>query len=119
MESGEEINLNIESGGGNNGKSGDGFIDRSKVRILLCDNDSKSSQEVFTLLLRCSYQGMYGDSPQLNPFYNFFVFFFFCSFFFLRSCYLCAIFACCDYVYVIFQIPKKKSVVFGVACEKY
>ncbi|RDX58177.1 Two-component response regulator-like APRR1, partial [Mucuna pruriens] len=55
----EEINLNIESGGGgggNNGKSGDGFIDRSKVRILLCDNDSKSSQEVFTLLLGCSYQ---------------------------------------------------------------
>ena len=58
MESGDEINLNIESG--NNGKSGgDGFVDRSKVRILLCDNDSKSSQEVFTLLLRCSYQGMY------------------------------------------------------------
>ncbi|KAH1254672.1 Two-component response regulator-like APRR1 [Glycine max] len=55
MESGDEINLNIESG--NNGKSGgDGFVDRSKVRILLCDNDSKSSQEVFTLLLRCSYQ---------------------------------------------------------------
>ncbi|KAK7411433.1 hypothetical protein VNO78_02866 [Psophocarpus tetragonolobus] len=52
MESGEEINLNIESGG----KGGDGFIDRSKVRILLCDNDSKSSEEVFTLLLRCSYQ---------------------------------------------------------------
>ncbi|KAK7304648.1 hypothetical protein VNO77_42533 [Canavalia gladiata] len=59
MES-EELNLNIETGGvgsgGNNGKSGDGFIDRSKVRILLCDNDSKSSEEVFTLLLRCSYQ---------------------------------------------------------------
>ncbi|KAL2639559.1 hypothetical protein AAZV13_06G178800 [Glycine max] len=53
MESGEEINLNIESGGKS---GGDGFIDRSKVRILLCDNDSKSSQEVFTLLLRCSYQ---------------------------------------------------------------
>jgi len=69
MESGEEINLNIESGGGNNGKSGDGFIDRSKVRILLCDNDSNSSQEVFTLLLGCSYQGMYGYSTQLNPFF--------------------------------------------------
>ncbi|XP_027330125.1 two-component response regulator-like APRR1 [Abrus precatorius] len=58
MES-EGLNLNIESGGGgggNNGKSADGFIDRSKVRILLCDNDSKSSEEVFTLLLRCSYQ---------------------------------------------------------------
>ncbi|KAK9277803.1 hypothetical protein L1049_027359 [Liquidambar formosana] len=43
-------------GGGNNGKSSDGFIDRSKVRILLCDNDGKSSDEVFTLLCKCSYQ---------------------------------------------------------------
>ncbi|XP_021761586.1 two-component response regulator-like APRR1 [Chenopodium quinoa] len=34
----------------------DQFIDRSKVRILLCDNDSKSSQEVFSLLCKCSYQ---------------------------------------------------------------
>lgn len=40
------------------GKSGDGFVDRSKVRILLCDNDSKSSEEVFTLLCKCSYQGI-------------------------------------------------------------
>lgn len=38
-------------------KSGEGFIDRSKVRILLCDKDVKSSQEVFTLLCKCSYQG--------------------------------------------------------------
>nr|GMD45394.1 F-box/kelch-repeat protein At1g57790-like [Ipomoea batatas] len=38
-------------------KTGDGFIDRSKVRILLCDNGSKSSEEVFTLLCKCSYQG--------------------------------------------------------------
>lgn len=57
----EGINLNKESvvvGAGNNSKSGgDGFIDRSKVRILLCDNDVKSSEEVVTLLLRCSYQG--------------------------------------------------------------
>ncbi|MED6182334.1 Tor complex Tor2 interacting protein 1 [Stylosanthes scabra] len=58
----EELNLNRESNnnglGGNNSKGGggDGFIDRSKVRILLCDNDSKSSEEVFTLLIRCSYQ---------------------------------------------------------------
>ena len=59
MES-EDLNLNKDSavGAGNNSKGGDGFIDRSKVRILLCDNDSKSSEEVFTLLLRCSYQGM-------------------------------------------------------------
>ncbi|KFK27896.1 timing of cab expression 1 [Arabis alpina] len=37
-------------------KGGDGFIDRSRVRILLCDNDSKSLGEVFTLLSECSYQ---------------------------------------------------------------
>ncbi|KAL1215070.1 Two-component response regulator-like APRR1 [Cardamine amara subsp. amara] len=37
-------------------KGGDGFIDRSRVRILLCDNDSESLGEVFTLLSQCSYQ---------------------------------------------------------------
>ncbi|KAI3886904.1 hypothetical protein MKX03_019115 [Papaver bracteatum] len=31
-------------------------IDRGKVRILLCDNDSKSCDEVFSLLCKCSYQ---------------------------------------------------------------
>lgn len=59
MES-EGFNLNRETSGGNNGgKIGDGFVDRSKVRILLCDSDVNSSQEVVTLLLRCCYQGMY------------------------------------------------------------
>ncbi|KAK6925048.1 Signal transduction response regulator, receiver domain [Dillenia turbinata] len=38
------------------GKSSDAFIDRSKVRILLCDNDSNSLEEVFNLLCKCSYQ---------------------------------------------------------------
>ena len=61
MES-EDLYLNKDSAAaaaaaGNNSRSGDGFIDRSKVRILLCDSDAKSSEEVFTLLLRCSYQG--------------------------------------------------------------
>ncbi|KAI3463937.1 hypothetical protein Pfo_020600 [Paulownia fortunei] len=46
------------------GKSGDGFIDRSKVRILLCDNDEKSSEEVFTLLCKCSYQVTSVKSPR-------------------------------------------------------
>lgn len=46
---------NDEIGPGN-AKSNDPFIDRSKVRILLCDNDSKSSREVFELLCKCSYQ---------------------------------------------------------------
>lgn len=50
-------------GGAGHSKSGDSFIDRSNVRILLCDNDSKSSDEVFTLLCRCSYQG--------KPFFSF------------------------------------------------
>lgn len=75
-----ELNLNNEigdcsgGGGGGGGGSGgvgggcggnpnlkgggDGFIDRSKVRILLCDNNGKSSEEVLTLLLKCSYQGI-------------------------------------------------------------
>jgi len=52
--------MEIEGFDLNNGKKiGDGFVDRSKVRILLCDTDSNTSQEVFTLLLRCCYQGMY------------------------------------------------------------
>ncbi|XP_052179606.1 two-component response regulator-like APRR1 isoform X2 [Diospyros lotus] len=42
--------------GGSGGKSSDSFIDRSKVRILMCDNDAKSSKEAFTLLCKCSYQ---------------------------------------------------------------
>ncbi|EPS66801.1 hypothetical protein M569_07975, partial [Genlisea aurea] len=44
--------------------SSDGFIDRSKVRILLCDNDEKSSEEVFTLLCKCSYQVTSVKSPR-------------------------------------------------------
>lgn len=49
----------LGKGGGNNGKGGDGFIDRSKVRILLCDSDSKRLDEAFTLLCKCSYQGIH------------------------------------------------------------
>ncbi|PON68938.1 Two-component response regulator-like [Parasponia andersonii] len=53
----KELNLNRDCAvGGGGGGRGDGFIDRSKVRILLCDNDADSSREVFTLLLKCSYQ---------------------------------------------------------------
>ncbi|XP_022728178.1 two-component response regulator-like APRR1 [Durio zibethinus] len=54
MES-KELNLNKECKAGGGG-AGDGFTDRSKVRILLCDNDTKSCEEVFSLLLKCSYQ---------------------------------------------------------------
>ncbi|XP_023524920.1 two-component response regulator-like APRR1 [Cucurbita pepo subsp. pepo] len=54
----KELNLNEDCGGCGSGvkSGGDGFIDRSKVRILLCDNDSKSADEVYKLLLKCSYQ---------------------------------------------------------------
>ncbi|XP_043721628.1 two-component response regulator-like APRR1 [Telopea speciosissima] len=41
-------------GGGSNTKIP--FLDRSKVKILLCENDAKSSDEVFSLLNKCSYQ---------------------------------------------------------------
>ncbi|CAH8389641.1 unnamed protein product [Eruca vesicaria subsp. sativa] len=46
-----DLNGECKGGGG-----GDGFIDRSRVRILLCDNDPNSLGEVFTLLSQCSYQ---------------------------------------------------------------
>ncbi|CAN1795651.1 Two-component response regulator-like APRR1 [Linum perenne] len=57
MEPGKEeiTNLNSAADASANG-GGDGFIDRSKVRILLCDHNSSSSEEVYTLLLKCSYQ---------------------------------------------------------------
>nr|AAQ73525.1 timing of CAB expression 1 [Mesembryanthemum crystallinum] len=45
-----------DEGGPSNARGSDPFIDRSKVRILLCDNDSKSCEEVFGLLSNCSYQ---------------------------------------------------------------
>ncbi|KAF5796833.1 putative response regulator and transcription factor RR-A-type family [Helianthus annuus] len=50
--------------GGGGGMTGDGFIDRSKVRILLCDNDSNASGDVFTLLCKCSYQVIQVKSPR-------------------------------------------------------
>ncbi|CAI0434172.1 unnamed protein product [Linum tenue] len=60
MEEGNEELANMDCGGataaGTSADGGDGFIDRSKVRILLCDNDLSSSEEVYTLLLKCSYQ---------------------------------------------------------------
>lgn len=62
----KELNLNkdCEDGGGGGGR-GDGFIDRSKVRILLCESDPDSSKEVFTLLLKCSYQGLLSVSTEM------------------------------------------------------
>uniref|UniRef100_A0A1D1XZ17 Two-component response regulator-like PRR1 n=1 Tax=Anthurium amnicola TaxID=1678845 RepID=A0A1D1XZ17_9ARAE len=42
----------------NSGRLHQRLLDRSKVKILLCDGDAKSSKEVFELLCRCSYQVM-------------------------------------------------------------
>ncbi|CAL9057950.1 unnamed protein product [Musa banksii] len=59
-EKGEEEEDEGRRGGNERGCGGDAgghqFLDRSKVRILLCDNDPKSSQEVLQLLYKCSYQ---------------------------------------------------------------
>lgn len=66
MES-KELNLNRDCGAGDSGGGGgggDGFIDRSRVRILLCDNNEYSSGEVFTLLVKCSYQVISVRSPR-------------------------------------------------------
>ncbi|TVU29206.1 hypothetical protein EJB05_20764, partial [Eragrostis curvula] len=43
---------------------GQQFVDRSKVRILLCDGDSNSSREVLRLLCNCSYQVTCAKSPR-------------------------------------------------------
>ncbi|KAM7475650.1 hypothetical protein LguiB_022893 [Lonicera macranthoides] len=71
MDRRNEIVLSKDGGEGRGGgclrnisKGCDGFIDRSKVRILLCDNDSKSSDEVFKLLCGCSYQVTPVRSPR-------------------------------------------------------
>jgi pseudo-response regulator 1 len=51
----------VGGGGGGGGGLGVGggqqFVDRSKVRILLCDGDATSSREVLRLLCNCSYHG--------------------------------------------------------------
>ncbi|KAK9053798.1 hypothetical protein SSX86_024872 [Deinandra increscens subsp. villosa] len=57
-------NETILSRGNTNAKAGEGFIDRSKVRILVCDNDTKSSADVLHLLCKCSYQVTLVRSPR-------------------------------------------------------
>ncbi|KAG8071467.1 hypothetical protein GUJ93_ZPchr0006g41101 [Zizania palustris] len=53
-------------GGGGGAAVGGGrqFVDRSKVRILLCDRDPTSSREVLRLLCNCSYQVTCAKSPR-------------------------------------------------------
>ncbi|KAI7732931.1 hypothetical protein M8C21_029774 [Ambrosia artemisiifolia] len=61
----EPMGIRLSRGGGDSYEmTGDGFIDRSKVRILLCDNDSKGSGDVLTLLCKCSYQVISVKSPR-------------------------------------------------------
>ncbi|KAH9295291.1 hypothetical protein KI387_038879 [Taxus chinensis] len=43
-------------GGAANGDSASPLLDRSRVRILLCDKDPKNSRQVLDLLRNCSYQ---------------------------------------------------------------
>ncbi|KAI9086433.1 hypothetical protein K1719_031517 [Acacia pycnantha] len=54
----------VYANAGNPSKKTDDFIDRSKVKILLCDNDTKSSEEVLMLLSGCSYQVTLVSSPR-------------------------------------------------------
>uniref|UniRef100_A0A5B7BQS7 Response regulatory domain-containing protein n=1 Tax=Davidia involucrata TaxID=16924 RepID=A0A5B7BQS7_DAVIN len=60
MEKGKEIFTGEASEGdcgiSNDGKNYDISFDRSEVRILLCDSNVDSSEELSTLLRRCSYQ---------------------------------------------------------------
>nr|DAD38676.1 TPA_asm: hypothetical protein HUJ06_012998 [Nelumbo nucifera] len=63
MECKEGVNILRKDGGGNYNNQNP-FLDRSKVRILLCDNDAKSSEGVFTLLCKCSYQVTSVRSPR-------------------------------------------------------
>ncbi|KAG8060283.1 hypothetical protein GUJ93_ZPchr0002g26434 [Zizania palustris] len=51
-------------GGGAAVGGGQQFVDRSKVRILLCDSDPTSSREVLRLLCNCSYQVTCAKSPR-------------------------------------------------------
>lgn len=52
------------SGSGAGAGGGQSFVDRSKVRILLCDSDPDSSQDVLRLLCNCSYQVTCVKSPR-------------------------------------------------------
>nr|DAD25850.1 TPA_asm: hypothetical protein HUJ06_027318 [Nelumbo nucifera] len=54
----------LNKGDGSNNINKNPFLDRSKVRILLCDNDAKNSEEVFALLCKCSYQVTKVRSPR-------------------------------------------------------
>ena len=56
---GEGGRVGGSSGGVGGAVGGQSFVDRSKVRILLCDSDPDSSQDVLRLLCDCSYQGQF------------------------------------------------------------
>ena len=46
------------SGNGITNKKIHAFVDRSKLKILLCDSNVNNCREVATLLRRCCYQGI-------------------------------------------------------------
>lgn len=57
MERGKKV-LKGENGSGSNRARRYDLTERSKVRILLCDNNAESCHEVFSLLCQYSYQGI-------------------------------------------------------------
>jgi len=61
---GEGDRVGGSGGAGVSVGGGQQFVDRSKVRILLCDGDATSSREVLRLLCNCSYQVTCAKSPR-------------------------------------------------------
>ncbi|KAI3987714.1 hypothetical protein MKX01_028448 [Papaver californicum] len=60
----DRVVVELEKRKEDGGNSSMPFVDRSKVRILLCDNNNKSSDEVFSLLCKCSYQVTSARTPR-------------------------------------------------------
>lgn len=63
MDKGKQIIINNNGGhagrGCNNSTiTSDAFNNQSKLKILLCDSDPESCDEISTLLTKCSYQGL-------------------------------------------------------------
>ena len=63
MDKGKQIMISNNGGHGgrgcnNNTVTGDAFNNQSELKILLCDSDPESCDEVSTLLTKCSYQGI-------------------------------------------------------------
>lgn len=64
MDKGKKIMINNNGGhagrgcNNNSAMTSDAFNNQSKLKILLCDSDPESCDEISTLLTKCSYQGL-------------------------------------------------------------